>query len=137
IDANALSRTKKLSKAFSCFNYTTNLWHGKPLDVPNGEFILDALKLGGASKERSNMSGKTIAVLATLDTKGHEAQYLREQIEALGDHALLIDTGVTGVPAAVADVTREQVAEAGGIPLVKWLDHPDREIAAPVMADGA
>lgn len=83
------------------------------------------------------MSGKTIAVLATLDTKGREAQYMREQIEALGDHALLMDTGVTGTPAAQADVSREQVAEAGGTPLSKLLEHPDREVAAPVMAEGA
>src|SRR5581483_6666503 len=83
------------------------------------------------------MSGKTIAVLATLDTKGREAQYLREQIEALGDKALVIDTGVTGTPAARADIAREQVAEAGGTPLAKLLEHPDREVAAPVMADGA
>ena len=40
------------------------------------------------------MSGKTIVVLATLDTKGHEAQYLREQIEKLGDKALVVDVGV-------------------------------------------
>lgn len=83
------------------------------------------------------MSGKTIAVLATLDTKGREAQFLREQIEALGDHALVIDTGVTGTPATHADVTREQVADAGGTALTKLLEHPDREVAAPVMADGA
>lgn len=83
------------------------------------------------------MSGKTIAVLATLDTKGREAQFLREQIEALGDHALVIDTGVTGTAATRADVTREQVAEAGGTALAKLLEHPDREVAAPVMADGA
>lgn len=83
------------------------------------------------------MSGKTIAVLATLDTKGREVQFLREQIEALGDYALVIDTGVTGTPATRADVTREQVAEAGGTPLAKLLEHPDREVAAPVMADGA
>ena len=30
------------------------------------------------------MSGKTIVVLATLDTKGREAQYLRECIAARG-----------------------------------------------------
>lgn len=83
------------------------------------------------------MSGKTIAVLATLDTKGLEAQYLREQIEALGDHALVIDTGVTGIPAARTDVTRQEVADAGGVPLAKLLEHPDRQVAAPVMADGA
>lgn len=83
------------------------------------------------------MSGKTIAVLATLDTKGREAQFLREQIEHLGDHALVIDTGVTGSPAARADVTRDQVARAGGMELAELLKQPNREVAAPVMADGA
>lgn len=83
------------------------------------------------------MSGKTIVVLATLDTKGREAQYLREQIEKLGDKALVIDTGVVGVPATPADITREQVAEAGGTRLISLLDNPTREVAAPVMAAGA
>ncbi len=80
---------------------------------------------------------KTIVVLATLDTKGHEAQYLREQIEKCGDKALVIDVGVVGQPAAQADITREEVAEAGGVPLAKLLEKPDREVAAPVMAEGA
>ena len=80
---------------------------------------------------------KTIAVLATLDTKGKEAQFLRERIEASGDKAVLIDTGVVGSPAARADITREQVAAAGGTPLAKLLEKPDRETAAPVMAEGA
>jgi uncharacterized protein (UPF0261 family) len=83
------------------------------------------------------MSGKTIVVLATLDTKGREAQYLREQIEKFGDQALVVDTGVTGVPGTHPDVSREQVAEAGGMPLAKILEHPSRDVAAPVMAKGA
>ncbi|MBE7555141.1 MAG: Tm-1-like ATP-binding domain-containing protein [Anaerolineales bacterium] len=83
------------------------------------------------------MSGKTIVVLATLDTKGREAHYLREQIEKLGDRALVIDTGVVGAPATQADITREQVAAAGGVPLVNLLANPTREVAAPVMAAGA
>ena len=83
------------------------------------------------------MSGKTIVVLATLDTKGREAQYLREQIEKSGDGALVIDTGVVGTPATKADITREEVAEAGGTPLSELLEKPTREVAAPVMADGA
>jgi uncharacterized protein (UPF0261 family) len=83
------------------------------------------------------MSGKTIVVLATLDTKGREAQYLREQVEKQGDRALIVDVGVVGQPATVADITRQQVAEAGGTPLAKLLEHPDREVAAPVMAEGA
>ena len=83
------------------------------------------------------MSGKTIVVLATLDTKGKEAQYLREQIEAFGDQALVVDVGVVGTPAAHADITRQEVADAGGMPLTKILEHPSRDVAAPVMAEGA
>ena len=83
------------------------------------------------------MGGKTVVVLATLDTKGPEAQYLREQIEALGDRALVVDTGVVGTPAARADVTRQQVAGAGGMSLDEMLKNPSREVAAPVMAAGA
>mgnify|MGYP001070301995 CR=1 FL=1 len=83
------------------------------------------------------MAGKTIAVLATLDTKGREAQYLREQIEIRGHRALVIDTGVVGVPACRADISREEVAAAGGSSLEKLLENPSRETAAPVMAEGA
>jgi uncharacterized protein (UPF0261 family) len=83
------------------------------------------------------MSAKTIVILATLDTKGVEAQFLREQIEKQGDKALVVDTGVVGKPATRADVTREAVADAGGMSLPQILENPTREVAAPVMADGA
>ena len=83
------------------------------------------------------MSDRTIVVLATLDTKGREARYLREQIQTLGDRALVVDVGVVGQPGADADITREEVAEAGGQPLARLLEKPDREVAAPVMASGA
>ena len=83
------------------------------------------------------MSDKTIVVLATLDTKGQEAHYLREQIQKLGDRALVVDVGVVGEPATEADISREAVAEAGGTPLAKLLEKPDREVAAPIMAAGA
>jgi uncharacterized protein (UPF0261 family) len=83
------------------------------------------------------MSRKTIAVLVTLDTKGPEAEFLREQIRKHGQKALVIDVGVTGAPGGKADVTREEVAEAGGTPLSRLLENPSREVAAPVMADGA
>lgn len=83
------------------------------------------------------MSGKTIVVLATLDTKGHEAQYMREQIEEFGDIALIFDTGVVDAPAARADITREEVAKAGGMTLPKIMENPTRDVAAPVMTQGA
>jgi uncharacterized protein (UPF0261 family) len=83
------------------------------------------------------MSGKTIVVLATLDTKGQEAQFLRELISDLGDKALVVDVGVVGEPSARADIGRDKVAAAGGTPLSELLVDPDREVAAPVMAAGA
>ncbi|MGB7093349.1 MAG: Tm-1-like ATP-binding domain-containing protein [Anaerolineales bacterium] len=83
------------------------------------------------------MSGKTIIILATLDTKGIETQYVREQIEKLGEKALVVDVGVVGKPATMADITRQEVAQAGGTPLNTLLEKPDREVAAPIMADGA
>ena len=83
------------------------------------------------------MSEKKIVVLATLDTKGVETKYLKDQIEKLGESALVVDVGVVGTPATEADITREQVAEAGGTPLAELLVDPDREVAAPIMAAGA
>jgi uncharacterized protein (UPF0261 family) len=83
------------------------------------------------------LSGRTVVVLATLDTKGAEAGYLRHRIEALGGAVKLLDIGVVGAPSVAADVPREQVAEAGGRPLAELLDDPTREVAAPVMIAGA
>jgi uncharacterized protein (UPF0261 family) len=83
------------------------------------------------------MSIKTIVVLATLDTKGTEARYVCDQIEKSANNTLLIDTGVIGTPTARPDITREEVAAAGGLELHKILENPTRELAAPIMAEGA
>ena len=80
---------------------------------------------------------KTVAVLATLDTKGPEAAYVRERIVALGGQALLIDMGVVGEPGTRPDVPREAVAAAGGTPLKELLAAPTRQKASPVMVAGA
>lgn len=80
---------------------------------------------------------KTIAILATLDTKGQEARFLREQLAELGSKALLVDLGVMGEPAVRAGVPREEVARAGGTPLAKLVKGATREAAQPVMAAGA
>ncbi len=81
--------------------------------------------------------GKVIAVLATLDTKGQEAEFLRQQLAEFGSTALVVDLGVTGEPAAKADVTRQELARAGGRPLDELLRNVTREVATPVMAAGA
>ena len=83
------------------------------------------------------MRQKTVAVLATLDTKGREAAYLRGLIEARGLAALLIDTGLIGEPAAKPDISNREVAAAGGSALDDLRRRADREESGPVMARGA
>ena len=57
---------------------------------------------------------KTIVIPVTLDTKGEETQFVREEIEKRGHRTLVIDVGVMGTPRAKADISREEVASAGG-----------------------
>jgi uncharacterized protein (UPF0261 family) len=80
---------------------------------------------------------KSVVVLSTLDTKGRETAFLKEQIERHGCKAVLADMGVVGKPTIAADLTREQIAEAGGTPLASLLKDPSREKAGPVMVAGA
>ena len=59
----------------------------------------------------------TIVVIGALDTKGAEIAFLKEQIEERGKNVLVVDSGVLGEPAFAADITRAEVAEAGGAKL--------------------
>jgi uncharacterized protein (UPF0261 family) len=84
-----------------------------------------------------SLKRRTVIVLAAMDTKGEEAAFLRDRIEELGLRAYLIDSGVVGEPAIAVDISREEVAAAGGAQLSSLLQHPTREAAAPVMTAGA
>ena len=79
----------------------------------------------------------TIAVLATLDTKGAEAQHIREELQKLGAQAHVIDMGVIGQATTTAETPREEVARLGGKSLSDLLSDPKREDATPVMIAGA
>lgn len=83
------------------------------------------------------MPKKNIAVLATLDTKSAEADFMRQEIESLGGECLLIDIGVVGKPGVEADITREEVIEAGGGTLQDLLVKPSRETSNPFVTTGA
>lgn len=82
------------------------------------------------------MSDRVVLLLATLDTKGPEAQHLAAVVRAAGVPALILDLSVFGTPAATADVTREEVAAAAGadVPTLRSLPRAD---ALAVMAEGA
>lgn len=79
----------------------------------------------------------TIVVLATMDTKGEECDWLRQEIERHGARALLVDIGVVGDASLAVDVTAETVAERGGSTLATLRDQPSRETASDVMVRGA
>jgi uncharacterized protein (UPF0261 family) len=58
---------------------------------------------------------KTVLLIGTLDTKGHEIAYLRDRVQALGLGTLVLDSGILGEPiGCAADITRAEVASAAG-----------------------
>ena len=74
-----------------------------------------------------------ILLVATLDTKGDEVAFLRQELESLGRSVLVMDVGTAGSPKFPGDVTRESVASRTNIPVD--LDGPAEALNA--MATGA
>lgn len=85
--------------------------------------------------------GKTIAIVAALDTKGEEAGLIRDYIRARGHTPLLIDVGVLGEPRLHPDqdpaVDRDAVADAGGTSLHRLRETGDKALAMETMTRGA
>lgn len=82
------------------------------------------------------MAVPTVLLIATLDTKGHEAAYIQQSIHRLGKQTLVLDCGMGGRPVGVsADITREQVASAAGSSYEQVRDI-SRNQAEAVMAQG-
>lgn len=80
---------------------------------------------------------KTIAILATVDTKGEECSYLRDEIIRMGGKAMIMDIGVVKDPDIPVDITNENIAIIGGTSLSELRKNPSREVAAQVMVRGA
>jgi uncharacterized protein (UPF0261 family) len=76
----------------------------------------------------------TIAVLATLDTKGPEAGYLADGLRARGLTPLVIDCGILGEPLEIApDVSSDDVARWSGSTLEALRAAPTRGRAVAAM----
>ena len=82
-------------------------------------------------------SRKTVAVLGTLDTKGEEHAYVAACIARAGLSVLLVDVGTGGPPTIEPDVTREEVAAAGGIDFGPVLARQDRGECVAAMSEAA
>ncbi len=78
----------------------------------------------------------TIAIVATCDTKGEEALYLKRRIESYNIKGLVIDSGILGEPVFVKpDVTRVEVVEYSGLTIKELVEAGSRGAAVAKMRD--
>lgn len=79
---------------------------------------------------------RTVVIVATLDTKGEEAAYLRDHVAAWGLETILVDPGILGQAQVPADVSRYDVARAAGTTLEALLERGEKSYAIARQIDG-
>jgi uncharacterized protein (UPF0261 family) len=77
-----------------------------------------------------------VAIVATLDTKGEEADFLRKLIHQHDCDTMLMDVGTLHPPMTPADVSREQVSEQAGVPFSTVEQRQERRFAVETMIRG-
>jgi len=85
------------------------------------------------------MRKSIVALAGTLDTKGVEYAFVKEQILRSGCDVLMIDTGVLGEPAFPPDIKREEVAACGNVKLSDFsatVEGDTRVRATKAMGEG-
>ncbi|MGZ6260346.1 MAG: Tm-1-like ATP-binding domain-containing protein [Candidatus Limnocylindrales bacterium] len=80
---------------------------------------------------------KTILLIGTLDTKGHEDEYIRDLIRSRGHQTFVLDAGVLGEPTFTPDSPAVRTAEAGGGSHAQRREKRDRGHALEIMGLGA
>ena len=80
---------------------------------------------------------KTVLILATLDTKGEEALFLKREIESKGLRTITMDVGVKGEPYFEPEIPRQEVAQAVSQTVEGLLALRDEAKAMGEMARGA
>src|SRR5687768_6877161 len=79
----------------------------------------------------------TIAVLGTMDTKGEEHAFVANIIRKKGHRTLVIDVGALEEPRLQPDITRQEVAHAGGFNLDELVSRRDRGETVRAMSQAA
>ena len=79
---------------------------------------------------------KTVVIIGALDTKGHEFAFIKDLVEKAGLKTLVVDFGVMGEPALKPDVSRAEVAAAGGGRLDQLRGGDRKDEAMKVMSTG-
>ncbi|MEY2745969.1 MAG: hypothetical protein RL112_1011 [Planctomycetota bacterium] len=78
-----------------------------------------------------------VLIVATLDTKGVEADYVRGKLAACGVPTILADAGTLGEPRARPDVAREELLRRAGASLEALRAKGERGAAVAAAAAGA
>ena len=79
---------------------------------------------------------KHLLIIATLDTKGREAAYIKDSVQTLGIQPILMDVGILGEPQTPPDIHRNEVLEAAGYHLEHLIREKDRSTAIQAIQEG-
>ncbi|NDJ54974.1 MAG: UPF0261 family protein [Chloroflexi bacterium] len=79
---------------------------------------------------------KTVVIVGALDTKGEEFAFVKSIIEDAGVATFVVDFGVIGDPTFTPDVSRDEVAQAGGGDLAELTSGDHKDEAMKTMASG-
>lgn len=78
----------------------------------------------------------SVYLIATLDTKGIEAGFVRDRLKEAGVSVTIVDAGCLGEPSIAADISREAIFEAAGTSLAAVRERNDRGEAVTKAAEG-
>ena len=79
---------------------------------------------------------KQLLIIATLDTKGREAAYVKDCVQRLGIHPILMDVGTLGEPLTIPDIPRVAVIEAAGYHFEHLTKGKNRSVAIKAVQEG-
>lgn len=79
---------------------------------------------------------KTVVIVGTMDTKGEQINFVRQEIENSGHRTIIIDTSTRGSSPFEVDVTCDEVANAAGVTMQEIRSMKDRAKIASLMIDG-
>lgn len=79
---------------------------------------------------------RSLLIVATLDTKGREAAFVRDCVREKGTDTLLMDVGTLGPPLVSPDIPSEEVVRAAGYNLQEVREKNDRSLAIRAVQEG-
>ncbi|WP_375175054.1 Tm-1-like ATP-binding domain-containing protein [Pseudooceanicola sp.] len=83
------------------------------------------------------MTDKTILIIGTYDTKNDELDFIAGKIRSLGGGTMTLDVSVLGDPEHATDISKHEVAEAGGGSIADAIASGSEHIAMNLMSQGA